>query len=279
MAIRLIDAGTVSGLRSQSIYHGLAHNLGPNDDDIIVTAHPSDRYMCIGYFHDAMQQLDITYCRNNNIPIIRRETGGGTVLIDSGQLFIQWIFHPNKLPARVDQRFEMFIKPLIDTHKFFGINAYYHPINDVHVDNKKIVGTGAAFIGNAEVVTGNLLFDFDYHTMCNALQLPSNMKESVYRTMKDSLTTIHRELSQKPDVNQWKRQYLNDCKSLFNTSFYTSQITTKEEAMIRQVEDKFLTDRWLFHRKKPEKKERIIKIHNNLWVASTPIPDESYQGK
>ncbi|MCH8231309.1 MAG: lipoate--protein ligase family protein [Bacteroidetes bacterium] len=162
MAVRLIDAGTVSFVRSQTLYHGLSYVQTPDTPDTIVLVTPQSRYMCIGFFQDAALELNLDYCQKNHIPVIRRETGGGTVYIVEGQLFVQWIFQKGVLPARSDHRFQLFIKPLVETYKFFGIDAYYHPVNDVHVDGKKIAGTGAGTIDDAEVVTGNFLFGFYY---------------------------------------------------------------------------------------------------------------------
>ena len=122
------------------------------------------------------------------------ETGGGAVYIDKGQLFVQWIFQQSSLPRRVDKRFELFVKPLIETYKFFGIDAYYYPINDVHVKGKKIVGTGAGTIGEAQIITGNFLFDFNYQTMLESINLPNqDFHDAVARNLNHYLTNMTKE--------------------------------------------------------------------------------------
>ena len=88
MKLRLIDAGTVSGIRSQSIYHGLAYAQELETPNTIVLVTPGTPYMCVGFFQDVKNELDINYCNKNQLPIIRRETGGGAVYIDNGQLFV-----------------------------------------------------------------------------------------------------------------------------------------------------------------------------------------------
>ena len=72
MNIRFIDAGTVSGLRSQSIYHGLGYAQKPDSPNTIVVVTPETPYMCIGFFQDLENELDINYCKKNDLPIIRR---------------------------------------------------------------------------------------------------------------------------------------------------------------------------------------------------------------
>ena len=68
MNLRFIDAGTVSGLRSQTIYHGLGYAQTPETPDTIVLATPGTPYMCIGFFQDLENELDINYCRTKGLP-------------------------------------------------------------------------------------------------------------------------------------------------------------------------------------------------------------------
>jgi lipoate-protein ligase A len=270
MKLRFIDAGTVSGLRSQSIYHGLGYAQTPNTNDTIVLATPETPYMCIGFFQDLENELDINYCRANQLPVIRRETGGGAVYIDNGQLFVQWIFQQSSLPRRVDQRFQLFVKPLIETYKFFGINAYYHPINDVHVNGKKIVGTGAATIGNGEIVTGNFLFDFDYQTMLNAINVPDKQfREAVKRNLSEFLTTMNMELENVPERSAVIEVYRTKCEEELGLKSELGEFTDKELEEMDIVEQKFVQNDWLYQTQRPRPKDKIFKVHLGVWIGRT----------
>ena len=270
MKIRFVDAGIVSGMRSQTIYHGLSYAQTVDTPDTIVLATPGTPYMCIGFFQDAENELDLKYCQKHNLPIIRRETGGGAVYIDDGQLFVQWIFQKSSLPRRVDQRFQVFVEPLIETYKFFGIDAYYHPINDVHVGGKKIVGTGAGTIGEAEVVTGNFLFDFNYSTMINAINVPSDdFRERVNRDLGQYLTTIQQELINPPERSEIIEVYKQKCKSILGAQIQFDEFTDEEIRLMENLDQKFSTDEWLFQIKKDSPQDRLFKIHSGVWVAQT----------
>ena len=268
MNIRFIDAGTVSGLRSQSIYHALGYAQQQVTQNTIVLVTPETPYMCIGFFQDTENELDINYCKRNQIPIIRRETGGGAVYIDDGQLFVQWIFQQNSLPRRVDNRFELFVKPLIETYKFFGIDAYYHPINDVHVAGKKIVGTGAGTIGEAQIVTGNFLFDFDYATMLNSINIPTEeFREAVAKNLNDYLTTIKRELEKVPERNEVIQVYREKCEDILGVKSESGSFTHEELMMIEKVENRFVEESWLYQIKRKPSKDKLFKIHLGVWIG------------
>ncbi|MCF6360146.1 MAG: lipoate--protein ligase family protein [Cyclobacteriaceae bacterium] len=224
--------------------------------------------MGVGFFQDVENELDINYCRSNDLPVIRRETGGGAVYIDKGQLFVQWIFQHSSLPMRVDQRFQLFVKPLIETYKFFGINAYYHAINDVHVDGKKIVGTGAATIGEAEVVTGNFLFDFNYNTMIDAINVPSDeFREAVRRNLLHYLTTMNIELDKLPPRSEVISVYRDKCQEELGLSVELGTFTDEEVFEMEKIEEKFVKDDWIFQTKRTQPKDKIFKVHLGVWIG------------
>ena len=266
--IRLIDAQTVSHLRSQTIYHALAYAMKPGAPDTVVLSRPGSRYACVGFHQDAARELDLDFCRAQHIPVIRRETGGGTVLIDPNQIFVQWIFQPEHLPRKIDTRFQLFVKPLIETYQFFGIKAYAFPPNDVHVNGKKIVGTGAAAIGNAEVVTGNFMLDFDVATMADILRVPNEPFRDLFRQSLDSyLTSMKKELGIVPDLEELKRVYGEKCRTAIGRPLEPGAFTQEELDWMESLDAKFSSEEWLLEIRKPPAPERLVKVHAGVWIG------------
>jgi len=269
--IRWVNAGKVSAWRSQGLYHGLGHAWNKDTPDTIVLAVPSDPYICLGYFQDADKELDVRYCERNSLPVIRRETGGGAVYIDKNQLFVQWIFNQNSVPPRVDQRFQWFLKPMIETYRFFGIDAYYCPVNDVHVDGKKIVGTGAAMIGNAEVVTGNFILSFDKAPFFKALNFPSsNFKELAREGLEEYMSDMGRESHQMPEMDEVLNRYRKVCEDYLDLEIDEQNgFTDEEELFITQAEEKFKATDWLHKVNHPGTNVHVLKIHAEVWLLWT----------
>ncbi len=265
--IRFIDAGTVSGLQSQTIYHALAYAKAPEDADTIVFSRPGSPYVCVGFHQDAKQEVDIAFCRQNGIPVIRRETGGGTVYIDEEQIFLQWIFQPDNLPRNIDARFQLFVKPLIETWKYFGIDASIFPPNDVHVSGKKIAGTGAAAIGNAEVVTGNFLLGFDHGRMAQIIQSPdARFREMFRQSLEKYMTTAKEELNEVPTLESLKKVYFENCAAALGRTVEPGGFTAIELDWMERLGEKLHADEWLFEYSKPSQPLRKLKVHAGVWL-------------
>lgn len=77
------------------------------------------------------------------------------------------------MPTHLEERFRLYARALVETYRSLGIEAEYRPVNDIHVQGRKIGGTGAARIDHAEIVVGSLMFDFDHDTMAKVLKVPS----------------------------------------------------------------------------------------------------------
>lgn len=254
-------------MRSQTLYHALAYARHAETPDTIVLDIPREPYVSIGFFNNAEEGVDMDFCEHHAIPVIRRETGGGIVYIDNRQLFVQWIFGQDQLPVKTDERFRQFIHPLVETYREFGVNARYQPPNDVHVRSRKIVGTGAATIGNAAVVTGNVLFDFDCGRMAEILRIPdAQFREFVQESLEKYMTSLKRELEEVPDPDEVKRVYIGQCEKFFERKIIPGDLTEEEYRMLEELDKKFTTSDWLHQQPKQKNGTRIVKIHADVWV-------------
>ena len=255
----------LSPVRSQSIYHGLARARTEQSPDTIVLATPAEPYVSIGFHQDVERELDVSYCEREGLPIVRREVGGGAVYLDSDQLFVQWIMNPRNLPVRVEQRFALFARPLVDTYHEVGVDARFRPVNDIHVDGKKIGGTGAGHVGNAEVLVGNFLFDFDTERMARIVNAPSAaFRDAVRDHLACYITTLAREVVAPPDPSTVAGLYRNHCEHVLEAELFEAQPTADEMREIEAVDARFL-DTSFVHR--PGGLVRPgVKIHEDVWV-------------
>ncbi len=266
--MKLFDLGKLPWRQSQLIYHA----LGTYGEESIVICIPKDKYACVGFHQSLLQELDLDFCNEHGIGIFRREIGGGTVFLDQNQIFYQIIVGRERAP--MDQRvlFKKFLIPIIETYKSFGINAKYNPVSDLVVEGKKISGNGGGDIGNCKVMTGSILLDFDYQTMCQILKLPSKeFRKDVCDAMKCNLTTVKNELGFIPRLKNIKSQLVSNFEEVFG-KLKKSELNKKIIERMEELDIKFSTEKWLFKSiKQPNYK--AIKIKEDLYLIYLKFQD------
>ena len=264
----LYNLGKIPWEESQLIYHSLAL-LGREALSLVSPASP---YVCIGYHQDVEQEVDLEFCSRNNIPVFRREVGGGAVFLDGNQLFFHLILNRDNpiAPKKIDTFYEKFLNPVIEVHRRIGIDAKYKPVNDLVVESRKISGTGAGEIGDSIVFVGNLILDFDYETMARVLKIPDEkFRDKVKKTIEENLTTIRRELGDEK-ADRWDETTLNGMMAEeFARLLGPLTACEKNHQLVEKMEalkPAMMCDDWLYRRGK-RVEGRIVKVRSGLEVV------------
>lgn len=266
--MELFNLGKIPWEESQLIYHALAL-LGR---EALCLVSPASDYVCIGYHQDVAQEVDLDFCRTHQIPIFRREVGGGAVFLDGNQLFFHLILKRDSplAPKRIDAFYQKFLQPVINVYHRIGIQAQYKPVNDLVVQNRKISGTGAGEIGDCIVFVGNLIMDFDYTTMTRVLKIPDEkFRDKVKKTMEENLSTIRRELGAE-QAAQWSEAILNRMLAEEFEKLTGPMIPAqKDRPLIEQMQSlkpKMMGSDWLYRRGK-RVAGQVVKVRSGLEVV------------
>jgi lipoate-protein ligase A len=163
------------------------------------------------------------------LPIVRRHVGGGAVYLDRNQMFTHFIYPRGKAPEFAVNLYPMFIEPVVRTYRELGVQAEYRPINDVQVAGRKIGGTGAASIGEATLLVGSFMFDFDTATMARCLKVPSEkFRDKLKTTLEDYMTTMAKQLDQPPSRDEVKARFLKHCGEALGVTVVEDEPTAAE---------------------------------------------------
>ncbi|MCX7623471.1 MAG: hypothetical protein RMK01_05405 [Thermomicrobium sp.] len=273
MRVRVVDLGLVDPVRSQTVYHAVGYAFRAETPPTILLVSTLRPYVSIGFHQDAEREVDLEYCRQEGLPVIRREVGGGAVYLDANQVFTQWIFPRELVPARLEERFAWYVRPLVETYRQWGIDATWRPINDIHVRGRKIGGTGAASIGEAEILVGSLMLDFDTQRMARVLKVASEkMRDKVFQSLEEYMTTMRRELGTLPERDAVVGTYLECCSVALGAELEFGRLTPEEEATARELDERFASPEWLYQ--KGGLRESGIKIHADvrLHEAALKVP-------
>lgn len=252
---------------TQAIYHALAQR----GEEGLVICRPSSRCVCLGLHDDLAQEVDEDYCRKNGIPLIRRDIGGGTVLLEPGQVFFQLVLSRRNplLTGGRNQFFARFLQPAVDTLADFRIEAAIAPPADIVVNGRKISGNGAGDINGMAVYTGNLLVSFDRRTMADILNLPDAcFREMTQLSLERYLTTMSEELGYAPDIPTVEGRLIAHFSNWFaelEPASYTTEMKETVQAVARTLTDREFLD--LPGKRSPV---RQIKISEGTYLRFRP---------
>ncbi len=264
----LYKLGKVTWEESQLLYHALAYS----GKEALVLLSPSTPYVCIGYHQEADAEVDLSFCETHQIPVFRREVGGGAVYLDGNQFFFQLILKRDNplIPLRKEVFYQRFLEPVIDTYRQVGVPVEFKPVNDVLAGTRKISGTGVGEIGDCVVFVGNLIFDFNYEMMSKVLKVPDEkFRDKVHKTLQENLTTIRRELEPKK-AELWNEFNLNDLLvSQFEKMLGDFQEKKVDESLTSKMDEiatRMFTPEWL-HQKGKKQIGRQVKIQTGVNIV------------
>lgn len=132
----------------------------------------NDKAVIVGKNQNAVEEIDSDYLRENGIALIRRQSGGGAVYHDLGNINYTMI---RDMGEDDFSNYGKFTKPVCDFLATLGIQAEYQGRNDILVDGMKISGNAQAAKNGRFMHHGTILFDVDFTVLANVLK-PRDIK-------------------------------------------------------------------------------------------------------
>jgi len=240
--LRVINLGSVSPLKSQSVYHGIAHAMRAGDAPVLVLCSPGRPYLSVGMHQQAELEFDLQRCKAHNLSIIPRQTGGGCVLLDQQQLFFQFIFHRSIAPTTANELYPRLLQPIIDCYQHIGIAAQQIGLTDLQVGGKKITGSGAASIGEATVLVGNFIHAFDARLMANVIHAPSDEYRQLFAEQLQQRMTSIQQQGKSVDNATLIAKLHHQIPQRLGLTPISSELTQREQHEIMLMEQELLED-------------------------------------
>jgi len=141
------------------------HNL--KDDDYVLLWQNAP-VVVIGKHQNAAEEVDLKRAAELGVKIVRRNTGGGAVYHDMGNLNFSFItdWAPEK-----DVSYDAFLEPVIRALAAFGVDAARRGRNDLVVGDRKISGNAQCIHGGRLLHHGTLLVDSDLSVLPEVLRV------------------------------------------------------------------------------------------------------------
>jgi len=205
----------------------------------------------VGRFQTIENELNLNYCVENNIPVNRRPTGGGAIIMGQDQLGVALVI-PGKSDetyAHVRERMAQFSQGIISGLATLGIEVEFRRKNDLEVNGKKIAGLGLHKTAtNGLLFHASLLVDLDVPFMLNVLKTPfEKISDKEISTVSERTTTVRREIETNLIINEVRTIILNGYRNAFQVDIQKGDFTKSELEEIHQLEkNKYCDNDWIF---------------------------------
>ncbi len=232
----------------------------------LIITEPKETFVSIGMLDNLEKIIDHQACQSLNIPIIRRETGGGTVLLSSEQVFYQLILPKSLVPFKVIDAYVKLSKPVIRTYNRLGLDAEYRPINDILVKGKKISGQASADIEKCFVFVGNILIDFDTALMSKVFKLPDEtLRIAIKEALDENITWLKRHITRLITFEEISSVLIDEfSKELPFEGF--SEVPKEALELADKLKKELTSEECLFE--DTGRKHEVIKIREGVFVKN-----------
>jgi len=159
-------------------YYNLAaeeYVLNNFTDDDYILLWQNDRTVVIGKHQNAAEEVNAKRAEELGVRVVRRNTGGGAVYHDLGNLNFSFItdWDPEK-----NMDYDTFLKPVIRALSAFGVKAEKQGRNDLVVDGRKISGNAQCIHRGRILHHGTLLVNSELSRIAEILNVQADKIES-----------------------------------------------------------------------------------------------------
>lgn len=202
-----------------------------------------DPCISVGKNQNTISEINSDYVRKNSIPIVRRQSGGGAVFHDLGNLNFTFISCNNNSFSD----FKRFTQPIIDLLKTLGINAEFSGRNDLLIDGKKFSGNAQYNYKNKVIHHGTLLFSSQISNLSNALKVkPIKLESKGIKSVKSRVTNISEHLDKPMNISEFRDLIMNYVFSLNSNNSYFNLTEKDIENVNKLSKEKYSTWEWNF---------------------------------
>lgn len=195
--------------------------------------------LMIGRFQNTIQEINSVFAKENNIDIIRRNSGGGTVYTDPYCWQFSFITWKN---AGQVKDFRDFTKPVVEALIKLGVNAEFSGRNDLHCEGKKFSGNAQYGMKDRFLHHGTILYDTNLENLVRSLNVTDEKIISKgIKSVRERVTNI------KPHLNKdmSSHDFRDTMISLLRADMEEIKLSEADYVEIEKIEnEKFLTWEW-----------------------------------
>ena len=165
------------------------------DDDIFFMWQPAPTVI-FGRNQLIDNEVNLDYCREHDIAVYRRKSGGGCVYADCDNIMFSYITRSDN----VQLTFSRYTHAVAEMLQGLGLDATDNGRNDILIDGLKVSGNAFYHLPGRSIVHGTMLYDTNMEHMLHAIT-PSRAKleSKGVESVKSRITTLSQHLDMSID--------------------------------------------------------------------------------
>ncbi len=189
--------------------------------------------LMIGRYQIAAAEINEAYAKENNIPIVRRLSGGGTIYTDEGGW--QFTFITNGKDKDIDSGFKRFTEPVVLALRNLGVQAELSGRNDLLIGDKKFSGNAQHHGRHRILHHGSLLYNTNLEELVRSISVADDKIISKgIQSIRQRVTNIIDHMDTKMDAIEFKNRMV---KSILPADGKTYRLTDEDTGEINRIAD------------------------------------------
>lgn len=183
-----------------------------------------------------LNEVNVEYCREHDIQMFRRKSGGGCVYADRDNVMLSYI----SKEENVGLTFNRFINMLLLVLRQLGIEATGTTHNDVMIGDRKVSGTAFYHLPGRSIVHATMLYDTNMEHMLHAIT-PSHEK-----LQQKGIESVRQRITLLKDYTTLT---LEEFKTFVRQTLCTGELplTAADVEGIEQLEQTYLREEFIKH--------------------------------
>lgn len=207
----------------------------------------------IGVYQNPEEDVDVAYCQEQHIPIVRRPNPGGAVYQDEGSFCFSLFFNREACFSRWSIQEPEQLYPLIGEAvkaccAYYGVAAEISPVNDVTIAGRKVYGSAQVMWYSAFVHSGTFLVHTNIQTMERVLK-PSLLKYAGrgFLNVRERVINLQEAVPQKVLIDEVKQRLAFFLAQHLHLQFQPGELTSVEWSCATELyHDKYVKPEWTY---------------------------------
>ena len=179
-------------------------------------------------------EVNLDYCRQHDIRVYRRKSGGGCVYADMDNLMLSYISDGQQ----VGYTFNKFVQMILLVLRKMGVEATGTSHNDVMIGDRKVCGTAYYQLPGRSIVHSTMLYDTNMAHMLNAITPgPEKLEKKGIQSVRQRITLL----------KDYTKLSLDEVKMLIRDTLCDGELmlTPEQVAEIEALEQSYLKQEFI----------------------------------